>query len=227
MNSSPKTGARAGALFVSALLLASALALPAPAAADTLAADHPATYANDWMRLLIERARAEGYSPLIASRMFAYAGVAQYEAALGGMPDHMTLAGQLHDLPPLPAPPDGELDWPAVVSAAMAALAKDLFPDPDPPTLLAFTDLYTNHNLTRIQVGVPRGVLQRSRMYGNQVADAILAWAAEDGFADTRGLPFVPPVGPAQWVPTGGSTNPLNNQAAQPGDAATACSDRV
>jgi hypothetical protein len=209
MNSSPKTGARAGALFVSALLLASALALPAPAAADTLAADHPATYANDWMRLLIERARAEGYSPLIASRMFAYAGVAQYEAALGGMPDHMTLAGQLHDLPPLPAPPDGELDWPAVVSAAMAALAKDLFPDPDPPTLLAFTDLYTNHNLTRIQVGVPRGVLQRSRMYGNQVADAILAWAAEDGFADTRGLPFVPPVGPAQWVPTGGSTNPL------------------
>jgi hypothetical protein len=185
------------------------LFLPAPAPAATLAADHDATFAQDWMRLVVERVKAEGYSPLVASRIYAYAGVTLYESALPGMPDHQTLAGQLHELTALPQPGGGTLDWPAVTSAALAGLVRDLFPNPSAASLGAFRDLYANHNLSRLQAGVPRGVLVRSRMYGNRVADAILAWAAQDGFADTRGLPFTPPVGPDQWVPTGGSTNPL------------------
>ncbi len=210
MTAASKLRVRTAALATAVLLLAGALAGAPPVGAATLAADQPATFANDWMRLLIERARAEGYSPLVASRIYAYAGVTQYEAALGGMPDHQTLAGQLHELPALPQPSAGvTLDWPAVVSAAMAGLSQDLFVNPGAQTMLAFRDLYTNHNLTRIQAGVPRQVLQHSRMYGNQVADAILAWAASDGYADTRGLPYVPPTGPGQWEPTGGSTNPL------------------
>lgn len=209
MTASSTFRVRTAALVTAVLLLAGALASPPPAGAANLAADQPATYANDWMSLLVQRAQAEGYSPLVASRIYAYAAVTQYEAALGGMPDHQTLAGQLHELPALPQPPaDIELDWQSVVSAALAGLSQDLFPDPSAQTVLAFRDLYTNHNLTRIQAGVPRQVLQRSRMYGNQVADAILAWAASDGYADTRGLPYTPPAGSGQWVPTGGSTNP-------------------
>ncbi|HSL85220.1 MAG TPA: phosphoesterase, partial [Thermoanaerobaculia bacterium] len=204
--SRPGGAARAAA----AAVLVLALALPATAGAATATADHPSTFATDWLNLIVERVKAEGYSPLVASRIYAYAGVTLYESVLPGMPDHQTLAGQLHELPALPQPPAGaELDWPSVASAALAGLAKDLFPNASAASLLAFRDLYVNHNLTRINDGVPRKILMASRAYGNQVADAILAWAADDGFADTRGLPYTPPAGPGQWVPTGGSTNPL------------------
>lgn len=192
-----------------ALALALAVAAPAAAPAATAPADHPATFAIDWMNLIVERVKEEGYSPLVASRIYAYSGITLYESILAGMPDRQTLAGQLHDLPPLPEPPAGtELDWPAVASAALTGLARDLFPNASASTLLSVQDLYLNHNLTRIQAGVPRTVLVDSRMHGNRVADAILAWAAKDGFAETRDLPYTPPVGPDQWVPTGGSTNP-------------------
>ncbi len=198
---------RTGGVLVLTLALASAL--PGAARAATATADHPSTFATDWLNLIVERVKAEGYSPLVASRIYASSGLTLYESVLPGMPDHRTLAGQLHELPPLPQPEAGtELDWPAVASAALAGLSKDLFPDPDAASLLAFRDLFVNHNLTRIQAGVPRKVLMDSRRYGNRVADAVLAWAAGDGFAETRGLPYTPPVGPDQWVPTGGSTNP-------------------
>lgn len=202
--------AGAPARVTAVLTLVLALAVPGAAGAATQTADHPATFAADWLNLIVERVKAEGYSPLIASRIYAYSGVTLYEAVLPGMPDHLSLAGQLRELPPLPQPAPGvELDWPAVASAALAGLSKDLFPNASAPSLLVFRDLYTNHNLSRIRAGVPRHVLIASRLYGNQVADAILAWAAGDGFADTRGLPYTPPAGPDQWVPTGGSTNPL------------------
>jgi len=113
------------------------LFLPAPAPAATLAADHDATFAQDWMRLVVERVKAEGYSPLVASRIYAYAGVTLYESALPGMPDHQTLAGQLHELTALPQPGGGTLDWPAVTSAALAGLVRDLFPNPSAASALS------------------------------------------------------------------------------------------
>ncbi|HEX6199472.1 MAG TPA: hypothetical protein VF150_04345, partial [Thermoanaerobaculia bacterium] len=107
-----------------ALVLSLSLAVPAAAGAATATADHPATFATDWLNLIVERVKAEGYSPLVASRIYAYSGVTLYQAVLPGMPDHQTLAGQLHDLPALPQPPaDAELDWPAAASAALAGLA--------------------------------------------------------------------------------------------------------
>lgn len=201
---------RPAALAVLILPLIFTMALPAPAPAASLAADHDATFANDWVSLVVERVKAEGYSPLVASRIYAYAGVTLYETALPGMPGYQTLAGQLHELTALPQPAAGTtIDWPAAVSAAGAAVARDLFPNPSATTLLAFRDLYVNHNLSRLQAGVPRSVLRDSRMYGNRVAEAILAWAAGDGYADTRNLPYTPPIGPGHWIPTGSNPNPL------------------
>lgn len=192
-----------------AAALAVVLSLPGAALSATDASAHPATFAVDWMNLVVERVKAEGYSPLVASRIYAYSGVTLYEAVVPGMPDHRSLAGQLHELAPLPQPaPGAALDWPAVASAALAALAKDLFPNASAASLVTFRDLYVNHNLSRIQAGVPRPVLAASRMHGNRVAEAILEWAAGDGFEETRGHPHTPPIGPDQWVPTGGSTNP-------------------
>ncbi|HUP42485.1 MAG TPA: vanadium-dependent haloperoxidase, partial [Thermoanaerobaculia bacterium] len=201
---------RAAARAAAALTVVLALALPGAARAAKQTADHPATFAADWLDLIVERVKAEGYSPLVASRIYAYSGVALYESVVPGMPEHQSLAGQLHDLPPLPQPaPGARLDWPAVASAALGGLAKDLFPNASAASLLAFRDLYTNHNLSRLQAKVPRRVLIDSREHGNRVADAVLAWAAEDGFAASRGLPYTPPAGADQWVPTGGSSNPL------------------
>jgi hypothetical protein len=47
-----------------------------------------------------------------------------------------------------------------------------------------------------------RVVVERSLAYGTQVADAVLAWAATDGFASHDNCAFTPPVGPGLWEPT-------------------------
>ncbi|HLE84351.1 MAG TPA: hypothetical protein VJG13_08425, partial [Thermoanaerobaculia bacterium] len=118
---------QAAARAAAALTVVLALAVPGAARAAKQTADHPATFAADWLDLIVERVKAEGYSPLVASRIYAYSGVALYESVVPGMPEHQSLAGQLHDLPPLPQPaPGARLDWPAVASAALGGLAKDL-----------------------------------------------------------------------------------------------------
>jgi hypothetical protein len=50
--------------------------------------------------------------------------------------------------------------------------------------------------------GVPAEVIRNSQEYGARLGRALIAWAAQDSFAETRGRAFKMPVGPQYWVPT-------------------------
>ena len=50
--------------------------------------------------------------------------------------------------------------------------------------------------------GVSAKTIENSVAYGAELGRAILAWAAQDSFAQTRGRSFIMPVGPQYWVPT-------------------------
>ncbi len=178
----------------------------APAGASTL--EHDSSVATAWMNLIMDRVRAEAFNPPIASRTYGYSGVALYEAVLPGMRDtRRSLAGQLNGLDRVPAPRFNlrRYDWPASANAALLVVSRYLFDGRSQETLTAINRLFADQLAQRGKAGVRAADLVISNEFGLSIGQAIVRWARGDGFAETRGRPFTPPVGPAFWVPTGGA----------------------
>jgi hypothetical protein len=158
--------------------------------------------AVEWMRLLCDQVRAERVSPPVASRVFAYAGVALYEAAGSGRPDHVSLTGQLREMPPMPAPAGPPPRREAAAAAAVATVAAGVSPWWRAATRTAFAELLRDQRARWLARGEAADPLEASLRHGTALGEAVLGWAAGDGFAATRGLSYDPPVGPGRWVPT-------------------------
>jgi hypothetical protein len=156
----------------------------------------------EWMARLVDRVRAERLSPPVASRVYAYAGVTLYEAVVGGMPGHRSLASQLTGLPPMPPAAVQPDDWEASAAAALATVAGGIVPWRSPDTSVGFGRLLEDQRSRRLAEGGAADRLGNALSWGAAVGRAILDWAATDGFAATRGRPYALPVGPDLWVPT-------------------------
>src|SRR5215210_2696540 len=107
---------------------------PAPPRARTSARPVPATefdaaVPTAWFDLVQRLVRSTpGYSPPVASRAFGCLGVGLYESLVPGMPDHVSLAGALNDLEPLPrSGTETGYHWPSVANATLAAMTRSLF----------------------------------------------------------------------------------------------------
>ena len=75
-----------------------------------------------------------GYTPPVAARAYAYGGLVMYEAAVGGLPNNQSLAGQLSDLTTLPKPETGkEYNWALSVNAAEATILRALYAEASRP----------------------------------------------------------------------------------------------
>ncbi|NNL47359.1 MAG: hypothetical protein HKO76_03240, partial [Acidimicrobiia bacterium] len=95
---------------------------------------HPLTKSHDpdvllrWIQAVYDSVKLERLTPPNAARIYAYFGVAAYEAVVGGMPPYRSLGLQLNDLPKLPSRSQNlRYDWPTAANAAMAAVAPVLF----------------------------------------------------------------------------------------------------
>ncbi len=160
-----------------------------------------------WHRLVLELVRHTAtYSPPVASRAFAYLGVAAFEALATGSEGLHSLAGQLNELTPVPPREAGQsYDGAVVVQAAMAHAAAALFENTGPTGQRAMAAMARKAAADAAR-GVPEEVVRRSEDYGRAVARHILAWAATDGGATIENMGF--PLdyklteGPAHWVPT-------------------------
>lgn len=140
------------------------------------------------------------FSPPQASRAYAYASVAAYEALRQGHADkYRTLAGQLNGLTPVPVPArDSEYYLPLSSVHAFMMVGKALtFSSARMDSLRkAMDDRYR-------RMGIPDAVFNRSIAYGDTVAKHILAWAKSDHFPQTRGMPkYTVTSSPGTWVPT-------------------------
>lgn len=122
------------------------------------------------------------YSPPVASRIYAYVSIAGYEAAISSNKNYNSFAGQLHGLDKLPKP---SADYSAGLSATHAMLLVA-------QALIISEDTITNFHNKLLQEyknsGIPQQVYDNSLVYGKQIADAILAWAAKDNYKETRAL---------------------------------------
>ncbi len=169
------------------------------------AATQSAHTATEWFALELQLVRdTPGFTPPVASRAFAYAGITLYEAVVHGMPDYVSLAGELGLT--LPAPVAGEVYyWPAVANSAMATITRQLFATAKPAGVAAIDALEA-----KLDVGysteVGHRVLERSAAYGRDLAAAIFEWSRSDGadqaYLHNFPLDYVPPAGPGLWVPT-------------------------
>jgi hypothetical protein len=115
---------------------------------------------------------------------------------------HRSLVGQLNDLTWVPRrKKHGEYHWPTVANAALARTIRGLFRSPKPENLEAINALEQRF-AAQFQVEVRRREYKRSVAQGQAVADAILAWAATDGFSTVDNCPYVPNPVPGAWEPT-------------------------
>ena len=138
------------------------------------------------------------FSPTQASRVYAYASIAAYEAMRPSDTTYRSLAGQVNELMPVPAPKAGEtLSFPlAGVHAFMTVGQALTFSRARMDSLRAAMD-------ARYEARLPTDVYRASIAYGDTVAMHILAWAGKDKFKESRGWPkYTVTTARGRWVPT-------------------------
>jgi membrane-associated phospholipid phosphatase len=139
------------------------------------------------------------FSPPQASRAYAYASIAAYEALRHDHAGYRSLGEQLNGLAPVAAPDDdaGVFLPLSSVHAFMTVGRALTFSQARMDSLR-----FAMHERFR-QMGVPRAVFERSIAYGDTVAQHILAWAAQDRFIQSRGYAkYTVLPEPGRWVPT-------------------------
>jgi hypothetical protein len=151
------------------------------------------------VKAITDRIVHDIFSPPVASRIYAYASVAGYEALHHIDPSYESLAGQVSGLTEVPKPDPGvEYCYQLASVEAILKLGKKLtFTETDieefqKKMLQEFRDL-----------GVPGDVFDRSVEYGDRVGDHIIAWSAKDNYAQSRSFPkYTILTDAGSWKPT-------------------------
>jgi hypothetical protein len=149
-----------------------------------------------------------GFTPPVQARAFAYMGLALYESLVGGMPDHRSIASQLNGIGSLPQATGVPYQWPLVANAALAEVMRGLWGDRTNRAAdnVAALDALEARLASQYANRVPPGIVQLSNEYGRAVGDAVFATSMDDGghqgYLTNFPTTYVPPEGPAFWVPT-------------------------
>ena len=157
-----------------------------------------ARYIHQWNRTITETMIEDGFPPPTASRNFAYAHIAAYEALRHGDARFQSLDGQLTGLRNVPLPEKGlEYNWlVAGIAAYKTATDKLLF-------RIYITDSLYQLQMAELARTVTPEVLDRSRAFGEKVGAHIWAWAKEDGYIALLSRDkYDWPRGTGVWEPT-------------------------
>ena len=124
------------------------------------------------------------FSPPQASRVYSYASIAAYEIYRQGDTTWRSLAGQVRNMPPVPAPDRSkEYSWSLAGLRAFLTVSHQL----------TFSrermDSVRTAMSERYAAELPNEVYERSIAYGDSIAKHVLAWAGTDKFKESRGLP--------------------------------------
>jgi hypothetical protein len=150
------------------------------------------------------------FSPIVASRNYAYAAIAGYEVIAAGNPSkYQSLAGQLKGLTTLPSAKDtANIDFPyaSIIAYCMVGEAVT-FPE---GSMKEYTD--SLHQLVKDH-GMPSKMVEASEAFAKEVGTAIIAWSKKDNYAQTRSAEkYTVKDIPGRWVPT----PPMYASAAEP-----------
>jgi hypothetical protein len=181
-------------------LCAMAYAAPVRAAtADSALYHDAARFIHSWNWMLTDIMVDEIRTPCNITRVYTYANIAAYEAALPGFPRCRSLDGQLNGLTDVPKPePGATYDWRISAVTAYKLLADKLL------FKIVRADSLYDANIAEFKAsGVPADVIARSVKYGETVAGRVIAWSGKDGYREMTGRgKYVIPKGTGLWEPT-------------------------
>jgi hypothetical protein len=176
-------------------------------------ADEPDEYHNAsevalaWNQLALDLERhTKGFRPPVTARMFAYVEMAAYEAALPGMPGHMSLEIYFNGYKrPDSNPPADPYYVPAGINAAYAQMLRNFFPAA-PPHLQEKIDGLERRYLQDSKRHVTAEQAEQSAAYGKKVAENVWNWAKSDeighaGHLSNYDHDYQPPVCKGCWLP--------------------------
>jgi hypothetical protein len=156
---------------------------------------------REWVQASQTLASTEQLAAPVASRMAAYASVALYEGYATDPTSRLrSLAGQLNGLWSVPVPPrDRALDGATVAAEAQRVVLDSLYGNGAAEPHRAIDSLARAQIAGRRLAGASAERIDRSVAHGKALGRAILSWAANDGFAETRRRRWSPPKSPSSW----------------------------
>lgn len=191
------------AALICMIALASAGSTPAMAGRQL----QPEKVMSTWYGVVLNLVRhTPTYSPPVASRSFAYLGVAGWEAMVLTRPELSSLAGKVTDLPPVPREAGAaELDEAVLLHAALAASVENFFGNTG-PTGQRVMKAAREKLLAGASAGLDPAVVEASVRQGEAIAAHVLQWSRGDGgdVVENMGFPLEWKLkdGPQHWVPT-------------------------
>ena len=149
------------------------------------------------------------FSPVVASRNYAYANIAAYECIAAGDSNYQSLSGQIKHLPQMPQPAD-----PQQTDFRLAALLSFVkvgnavtFPEG------ILMDYYNELKTGAKKAGMASGMLQNSIAFSDTISATILKWSKNDNYARTRSAEkYNVLMQDGLWIPT----PPAYTQALEP-----------
>ena len=188
---------RYGCLLTLLLLGFAGCQKPATPAEYNAKAANPEYY-NAALNKLTQVVIHDIFSPPVASRIYAYANLAGYEALAPSDPNYESLGGKLKRFQAAPQPAAGQAYcFPLASARAFLTVARAL------TFSVEFYDEFEKPFYEQYKKdGVPDDVYERSMAYGEAVAKHVLDYAAKDNYKQTRGFKHTVTNADGTWVPT-------------------------
>lgn len=164
-----------------------------------------------WYTLMLDIDRySAGYRPPAASRMMGYIGMAGYEAVVSGMPEYQSLGQHYKGLNLPVTKKDLAYYWPIAANSAYAQSFKLFYPQISSEFSEKISAL-EEKNYEKLKSSADAATIQRSAIFGKEVADAVFQFSASDpygheAFKNPFPSSYVPPkigsAGEKLWQPT-------------------------
>ncbi len=139
------------------------------------------------------------FTPVVASRNYAYANIAAYECIAAGDPHYPSLSGKIKHLPPMPRVEAGkEIDFQL---AALLAFIKvgNAVTFPEGVLMDDWNELKRNAR----DAGMSRSMLDQTVSFSDTIAASVLKWSKGDHYAQTRSSEkFSVKQEDGRWIPT-------------------------
>jgi hypothetical protein len=160
---------------------------------------------KDWYVLVYEHLADEKIKPTVASRIYAYMGVAAYESSVYSVDPTLSLVGRLNGLDSLPRPVPGKTyDWPTVTASALYLVTDEVMKSFLSAKERSIINLRDRQLAMRQSVTDP-DTYQRSVAFGESLSKSLQGWIKQDRFSVTRLQFYKPPTRtgfPERWEPT-------------------------
>lgn len=184
--------------FYAGLLVATAISLLTACGGKKEAAIDEAAVLHNNQDQLTQIIIYDVFTPPVSSRIYVYSSLASYEAVRFARPGAPSIAAKLNGFKQMPEPEKNKTYNYALAAtqAFFTVVHKVVFS-------LDSLKAYEKNTMDRFRSAMDEETFNRSVAFGDTIAKTVLARAASDGYALSRGKPkFLGNNEPGQWHPT-------------------------